>query len=104
MGPNDGGLKRGDRETTGDNEAAPDELGSGPAVPTVDPTSIGGTGSVRQPATGGFDVEQERADSDGIEVMEPSDGRLGLTNINDMPADDWAADSGRTRSPEESEP
>lgn len=37
LGPNDGGIKRGDRADTGDEEAALDELGSGAPQTTVDP-------------------------------------------------------------------
>jgi hypothetical protein len=99
-GPNDSSIHRGDREDTGDNEARPDEIGSGPAQPTVDPTSFGGTSSIRHPSSARFSVEEELHDYDGIEVMEPGDGRLGLTNVNDVPADDWAADTGETKVPE----
>jgi hypothetical protein len=102
-GPDDGGIHRGDREDTGDNEARPDEMGSGFAQPTVDPTSFGGTTSIRHPTSDRFDIESELGDDDGFEVMEPTDGRLGLTNVGDTPADDWAADTGPTRTPE-SEP
>ena len=38
-----------------------------------------------------------------METMEPTDGRLGLTNIGNVPADDWAADTGPTRDAEEGE-
>lgn len=103
MGPNDSSIKRGDRADTGDNEARPDELGSGPAEPTVDATSFGGTSSIRHATTDSFDIEREREDYDGMEVMEASDGRLGLTNVNDIPPDDWAADTGETHTAE-SEP
>ncbi len=104
LGPNDSPIHRGDREDTGDEEASPDELGSGPAMPTIDPTSFGGITSIRHPTSGHFDIEQEERDNDGFEVMLPSDGRLGLTNVGDKPADDWAADTGETRTPEGSEP
>lgn len=100
MAPNDSFLQRGDREDTGGNEARPDELGSGPAQPTVDPTSFGATSSIRHPASSRFSVEEELHDYDGIEVVEPTDGRLGLTNVDHTPADDWAADTGETRVPE----
>ena len=100
FGPNDSPIHRGDREDTGDDEARPDELGSGPAQPTVDPTSFGGTTSIRHPTSGRASIEEELHDSDGIEIMEPSDGRLGLTNVNDIPADDWAADTGETKAPD----
>lgn len=94
MAPNDSSIQRGDRHDTGDNQARPDELGSGPAQPTVDPTSFGGTSSIRHASSARFSVEEELRDYDGIEVVEASDGRLGLTNVNDVPADDWAADTG----------
>ncbi len=100
FGPNDGGIHRGDGEETGDNEARPDELGSGPAQPTVDTTAFGGTTSIRHPTSGRASIEEELRDSDGIEIMEPGDGRLGLTNVNDVPPDDWAADTGETRTPD----
>jgi hypothetical protein len=100
FGPNDSPIHRGDREDTGDEEARPDELGSGPAQPTVDPTAFGGTSSIRHPASGRSSIEEELRDYDGIEVMEPNDGRLGLTNLGDVPADDWAADTGETKTPD----
>jgi hypothetical protein len=103
LGPNDSRIHRGDRQDTGEDEAQPTETGPGPARPTADPTSLGGTSSIRQPPTGGFDVDEELRDNYGMEVVEPTDGRLGLTNIGDVPADDWAADTGPTKSPE-SEP
>lgn len=99
-GPNDSPIHRGDREETGDEEARPDELGSGFAQPTVDPTAFGGTSSIRHPTSGHASIEDELRDYDGMEVMEPSDGRLGLTNVNDVPADDWAADTGETKIPD----
>lgn len=100
LGPNDSNIQRGDREDTGDNEARPDETGSGFAEPTVDPTSFGGTTSIRHPSSGPFDLEEERQDYDGMEVMEPTDGRLGLTNVGNVPPDDWAADTGETKTPD----
>jgi hypothetical protein len=100
LGPNDSSIQRGDREDTGDNEARPDEMGSGPAAPTVDPTSFGGTSSIRHPSSNPFDLESEREDLDGIEIMESTDGRLGLINVGNKPTDDWAADTGETRNPE----
>jgi hypothetical protein len=100
LGPNDGGIKRGDREDTGDEEARPDEMGSGYAQPTVDPTSFGGESSIRHPASDQFDPKSEIGETDGMEVMEPTDGRLGLTDVGKKPADDWAADTGPTRTPE----
>ncbi len=56
-------------------------------------------------STSGFDAEEELRDSDGIEIVEATDGRLGLTDIGDVPADDWAADTGPTKNPDtESKP
>lgn len=75
-------------------------MGSGSAQPTFDPTSFGGTTSIRHNDTDNFDVERERADYDGLEVMEATDGRLGLTNVGNVPADDWAADTRETHTPE----
>lgn len=100
MGPNDSSIQRGDRADTGDNEARPDEMGSGPAQPTADPTSFGGTSSIRHSETDHFDVGRELADYDGIEVMEADDGRLGLTGTDRVAADDWAADTGETHTAE----
>jgi hypothetical protein len=100
MAPNESDMKRGDRHDIDENQAGPTEKGSGFAQATGDPTSLGGTTSLRQPQSGHFDVERERADTDGLEVMEPTDGRLGLTNVDEVPADDWAADTGPTHTPE----
>ena len=100
FGPNDSSISRGDREDTGDNEARPTEKGSGPGHPTVDDTAFGGSSSIRHPSGGNFDLEQEREDSDGIEIMEATDGRLGLTNVGDVPPDDWVADTGETKTPD----
>jgi hypothetical protein len=101
LGPNDGGISRGDRAETGDEEARPTEKGSGPGHSTVDDSAFGGTSSIKHPSgQPGFDAEQEREDGDGFEVMLPDDGRLGLTNYGDTPADDWAADTGETKTPD----
>lgn len=100
MANNGNSIDRGDREDTGDNEARPDELGSGPAQPTVDPTAFGGTSSIRHAESSPFSVEEELRDYDGIEVVEASDGRLGLTNYGDVPPEDWAANTGETKVPE----
>lgn len=103
MGPDDGGIQRGDREETGDNEARPTEKGTGDAHATVDDTAFGGESSIRHPSSNRFDLEEERGELDGLEIMEANDGRLGLTNIGDTPADDWAANSGETAVPDAEE-
>ena len=100
LGPNDSDIQRGDREDTGDNSARPTEKGSGPAQPTGDPTSFGGTTSIHRSPASSFDLEEERSNLNGIEVMEPGDGRLGLTNYGNTPADDWSADTGESKTPE----
>ncbi len=94
-------IKRGDREDTGDNEARPDEMGAGDAEPTVDSTALGGSSSISHPSSDRFDPVEELVDTDGMETMLPTDGRLGLTNVGNVPADDWAADTGETRTAEE---
>jgi hypothetical protein len=101
---NDSSLHRGIGKETGDEEARPDDLGAGPAQPTIDPTAFGGTSSIRHATRDHFDIEREELDNDGFEVMQPGDGRLGLTNYGNTPADDWAADTGETRNAEGSEP
>ncbi len=96
-GPNDGGVKRGDREDTGDNQADLDDLGSGPAQPTVDPTSLGGDTSINQPDPSGFDSSVELEDADGMEIVQADDGRLGLTGLPGSPDDDPIAAGGPTQ-------
>lgn len=103
LGPNDGGIHRGDRESTGDDEARPTEKGSGDAHATVDNTAFGGETSISHPSSGHFDLDEEREDFDGLEIMQADDGRLGLTNLGDVPPDDWAADSGATAVPDAEE-
>ncbi len=103
LGPNDGGIHRGDREDTGDNEARPDELGHGSAQPTIDPTGLGGGNSLGHLDRQQFDFEQERSDYDGLEITNAEDGRLGLTGVGNKPPEDWAADTSVTRTPESRE-
>ena len=104
LGPNDSSINRGDGgadgDDIGDNEARPDEMGSGPAQPTADPTSFGGSSSIRDPSTDSSALEQEVLDDDSFEIVEATDGRLGLTNIGNKPADDWAPDTLPTMTPE----
>ena len=69
-----------------DNEARPTEKGSGDAHITFHSTDS---------------EEEQLGELDGMEIVEATDGRLGLTDIGDVPADDWAADTGPTRSNEE---
>lgn len=100
MARNDNSIHRGSGAETGDNEAQPTETGTGPAQATFDPTSLGAESSLTQPREGPyFDAADELGDNFGFEVMEPTDGRLGLTNTEKVPPDDWAADTGETKTP-----
>jgi len=110
-GPNDGGIKRGDRAETGDNEARPTDgtgpggsgvYGGGSGFPTADPSSEGtadGTGSARISAED--DEPLSNSDLDDLEVLPADDGSLGLTDVGNRPAEDWAADTGPTHTAEE---
>lgn len=90
MGQNDGGVKRGDREDTGDLTARMNDgahlAGTGPAKVTDrefgsnDAFPIGGLND--------------------LTVKEAGDPTLGMTNIGDIGPDDWAANSGPARSAE----
>lgn len=117
LGPNDGGIKRGDREDTGDNEAAPNQgtgrggsgvraVDDGPAgMPTADPSSIAGdvpidySGDEEVPeaveagSTGGGGI-------DDLTILDADDPNLGLTGIGEIGPEDWAADTGPTAIPE----
>jgi hypothetical protein len=101
MGQNDGGIKRGDRADTGDLEANPTETvsrggsvasrsGTG-ANTTADPSALtGGPGSNAGTAV---DMSGDTI-LDDLTVKDAEDPTLGLTNIGDVPAEDWAADAG----------
>jgi hypothetical protein len=99
LGPNDG-VSRGDRADTGDDEAAPDEMGTGDAHSTADPTSFGGTTSIRHPRGSDVDLDEEGLGADDMEILPADNGTLGITNTDRVPADDWAADTGPTRNPD----
>jgi hypothetical protein len=86
LGPNDGGIKRGDREVTGDEEARPNTLDYELPIPEDD-------------AIGTFE-ENPDPDSNDMETVNPYNPRSGVTNTSRRPADDWAADTGPSRTPE----
>lgn len=97
-----GGIKRGDRAGTGDLEAQPtadaDRTGSG-AGPNV-------TGD---PSAGGENRGQTRlkpgdTNLDELTVKDASDPDLGLTDIGEVPPEDWAANTGPTHSEEAEAP
>ena len=79
MGMNDGGIKRGDSIETGDEKAQP----TGGNSPDDQTESLG------------------QDDLDVLTVTDADDPNLGLTDIGGVPADDWAANTGPTRSAEE---
>jgi hypothetical protein len=113
---NDGGIKRGDRADTGDLEARPTDgvseggsgvqgEGSDTGNPTAAADALGGSRSVGEGVPSGIPEEglafDETGDLGDLTVLEATDPSLGLTNIGDVPPDDWAADTGPTHSGEE---
>ena len=46
------------------------------------------------------DLMDNDNDIEGLSIVDATDPSLGLTNIGDVPADDWAADTGPTQSDE----
>ncbi len=104
-----GGIKRGDSDETGDLEAQPTETadrgGSGASG-----GNGGASGNVTGDASaGGFETKGEtplKGDGglDDLTVKDASDPDLGLTGIGSVPADDWAADTGPSKSTEAEAP
>lgn len=99
---NDGGIKRGDSAETGDEEARPQD-GVGPGgsgvrggekgeagAPTFDPSSL-------EEVSG--DSHWGTEDVEDLTVKPMTDASLGLTNVPGHPPEDWAADTGPTRTP-----
>ena len=80
---NTGGIKRGDSAETGDLEAQPSET-------AYNAESVSGQ---LPPETGD--------ELDELTIMDADDPDLGLTDIGEVPPDDWAADTGPTRTAEE---
>lgn len=62
--------------------------------------SLRGTTSIRHPSNDSSDLEQEVRKDDSFEIVDATDGRLGLTDVANKPAEDWAANTGPTRNPE----
>lgn len=108
---NIGGIKRGDREETGDLEAhetsTADRGGSGSnggmggaeGHKTGDASALGESMS----STSGSPLDSD-GDLDDLTVMDASDPALGLTNIGMVPPQDWVADTGETVSGESEAP
>lgn len=104
---NRGGISRGDRADTGDLEARPTE-GVGPegsgvpggdggatGHPTANPDAL--PGGPAYSSTGIAEISGD-TDLEDLTIHGASDPDLGLTDIGDVPPDDWAADTGPTRS------
>lgn len=77
---NRGGITGGDRADTGDLEARPTE--------GAEPDDL--------------EARPDENDLEDLTIHGASDPDLGLTDIGDIPPDDWAADTGATHSGEES--
>lgn len=108
-GPNDGGIKRGDRADTG-----PDQAGHKDGVGRTGSGVPGGDGGSTGHVTGAPDSEAEPVDL-GEEWLVPEDSEvaaediadftvttaddpsLGMTDIAGRPPEDWAADAGPSR-------
>lgn len=108
-GRNDGGIRRGDKKETGDLEARPNE-GTGPGGSGV-PGGAGDSSGrptaetdalADGPGDSSIGVATLNGDSDleDLTIHDASDADLGLTGIGDVPAEDWAADTGPTRTGE----
>lgn len=105
-----GGVKRGDRADTGDEQARPpvgiSQAGSGvtggdndakTANPTADPSSLEDAGTFQDASLtnpGG------NGDLEDLTIHDATDPNLGLTDTDDVAPDDWAANTGVTRTAE----
>lgn len=100
LGPNDGGIKRGDRTDTGDETARPTQKDRGGQF-SEDADDIGVTNDLPD-VPDETDVEDPPVspDLEDATILDADDPRLGLTNTATVPADDWAADTGPTKTPE----
>jgi hypothetical protein len=109
-GTDDGGIKRGDRADTGDEEAGHEEgVGrGGSGVPGGDGGATGHvTGATDSLAESTSGVTTSSSDAvrgddtlDDLYITDASDPSLGLTNVPENPPSDWAANTGPTRTPE----
>jgi hypothetical protein len=106
---NRGGIKRGDRADTGDEQARPndgvDQGGSGVegggsndvGHPTADASALGGTRTIDTDPSGRLSGDDDLTE---LDVRGGSDPSLGLTNVGGQAPEDWAADTGPTRTGE----
>jgi len=70
-------------------------------MPTFDPSSEEEAYSGTE--TFGAEAHSGNGTMDDLTILEADDPSLGLTNIDDVPADDWAADTGPTKVPRRGE-
>ncbi len=106
-----GGISGGDRADTGDLEARPND-GVGPGGSGVEGGDGGAEGHPTAsadalaggPTDGSLGIAELSVDSDldDLTIHDATDPDLGLTGIGDVPAQDWAADTGPTRTGEAS--
>jgi hypothetical protein len=114
MSANDG-IKRGDSARTGDlaaNTPGKEISRGGSGVRGVDDGSVGqttGDSSAGGLGSAGDFMELDSAEGigtagtgtiDELTVVSEDDPSLGLTAFGDVPADDWAADTGPARNPD----
>ncbi len=96
---NDGGIKRGDRSETGDERARPNKPASRDPLDDGDVSNL--TGQLPDtPDETDVEAPEVLPDSDDASIMDADDPRLGLTNVGSVPPDDWAADTGPTKTAE----
>ena len=88
MGQNDGGIKRGDRADTGDLRANP-----------TNPDADNSAGRVNDKEFRSSDAFPIGGLTD-LTVKEAGDPTLGMTNVGGRDVEDWAADTGPTRTGE----
>ena len=106
-------IKRGDRSDTGDNKTrrreGVSEAGSGVsgggAVVTADASALArspamGEGTAETADETGGEFDENTGELGELSIHDAADPSLGLTNVGDVPADDWAADTGATQSGE----
>ncbi|MBL8210344.1 MAG: hypothetical protein JNK87_06510 [Bryobacterales bacterium] len=96
-------IKRGDRKDTGDLEARPKEgVGRAGSGTRTGPNTGKVTGDASALAEGQSPAPSELTgaagqDLAGLTVHDALDPDLGLTNIGEVPPQDWAADTGETK-------
>ncbi|HUQ94712.1 MAG TPA: hypothetical protein VM120_23730 [Bryobacteraceae bacterium] len=95
-GPNDGGIQRGDSAASGDVTVRPKStvgVAGSPPTPNPDGENLDDA-EPSSPEIGGVEAEP---DSEELTVHTADDPDLGLTNIGQVPPDDWAANTGPDR-------